>query len=166
MQLMFVRHGIAVERAAGLPDFDRPLTPKGQERTKQIAEWLQARGVCWDVVLSSPLVRAKQTAEILWQTGLAPVVDTFEALAPGGDFNELAIWWRSQKQGINAIAVVGHQPDLGAWVELAVWGQASGCIQMKKAGVAIVEFPAGRLRLGAGLLQELLTPKSMVGSRK
>ena len=162
MQLILMRHGIAVDRSEGLPDFERPLTPKGRERTHQIAQWLHSRGDRWDALLSSPLLRARQTAEIAQQSGLAAEVEIFDALAPGGAFGELVNWWRSQ-QGIEAIAVVGHQPDLGEWVELAIWGQESGSIQLKKAGVAIVEFPGGRLRVGGGVLRELLTPKSMVG---
>ena len=163
MQLSLMRHGIAVDRAEGLPDFERPLTPKGRKRTQQVVQWLRARGDRWDALLSSPLLRARQTATIAQQGGLAPEVEIFDALAPGGSFGELVDWRRSQP-GMEAIAVVGHQPDLGEWVELALWGQANGCIQLKKAGVAIVEFPAGRLRVGGGVLRELLTPKSMVGS--
>ena len=162
MQLVIVRHGIAVDRTEGLRDAERPLTPKGRSRTQKIALWLKARWQCWDAVLSSPLVRAHQTADILQEAGLVSEVELFDALAPGGSFHDLEEWWNS-RTSLETVAIVGHQPDLGDWVELAGWGQASGRIQLKKAGIAVIEFPAGRMRLGGGVLCELLTPKGMVG---
>ncbi|WP_017328018.1 phosphohistidine phosphatase SixA [Synechococcus sp. PCC 7336] len=164
LKVNFFRHGIAVDRSPDRKEFERELTPKGRDRTAQIARWLYDRGDRWDALLSSPLLRAKQTAQILVEAQLAADVERFEALAPGGEFSDLAAWGRSHAE-TTAIGVVGHQPNLSNWIELAVWGQASGSIQLKKAGLACVEFPGGRIRLGAGVLLELLTPKSMLGTQ-
>ena len=162
MQLIVMRHGIAVERAAGLPDAERALTPKGRNRTQNIAQWLKHRWQHWDALLSSPLVRARQTAAIVREAGLATEVELLDALAPGGLFQDL-VNWKSARPDANSVAIVGHQPDLSNWIELAVWGQASGRVQLKKAGIAVVDFPAGRMRLGGGVLCELWTPKGMLG---
>jgi phosphohistidine phosphatase len=161
MQVDFVRHGIAVDRARGMADRERPLTPKGRQRTAVIAQILYRRGDRWDAILTSPLLRAQQTAEILQAAQLAPELVEFPPLEPGGDFRELASWSQTHPQQ-ERIAVVGHQPDLGHWIELALWGEAKGCLQLKKAGVGRVDFPAGRLRLGAGILLELLAPKTLL----
>ncbi|MGK7911970.1 MAG: phosphohistidine phosphatase SixA [Synechococcus sp.] len=162
MQLIVMRHGIAEERSLELRDADRALTPKGRKRTQAIAQWLRHRWQNWDALLSSPLVRARQTAEILQEEGIVADVEYFDALAPGGSFQDL-VKWKSSNSDASTVAIVGHQPDLGDWVEFSVWGQASGRVQLKKAGIAVVNFPAGRLRLGGGVLSELWTPKSMLG---
>lgn len=162
MQLIVMRHGIASDRAGGLPDSERALTPRGIERTRTIAQWLKHRWQHWDALLSSPLVRAQQTADIIREAGLAAEVEQFDALVPGGSFRDL-VDWKMSRPNATTVAIVGHQPDLGNWVELSVWGQTSGRIQVKKAGIVVVNFPAGRLRLGGGVLSELWTPKSMIG---
>lgn len=161
MQLIVMRHGIAVARAMGFSDAERALTPKGRQRTQAIAQRLKLRWHQWDALLSSPLVRAQQTAVIAQEAGLAADVEVLDALAPGGSFQEL-VGWSSSRTDASTVAIVGHQPDLGDWIELSVWGQASGRIQLKKAGVAVVDFPAGRMRLGGGVLSELWTPKAML----
>ncbi|MEM9568513.1 MAG: phosphohistidine phosphatase SixA [Cyanobacteria bacterium P01_E01_bin.34] len=162
MQLIVIRHGIAVDRAIGVSDADRALTPKGRKRTQAIAQWLKQRWQHWDVLLSSPLVRACQTAEIVREAGLVSDVEVLDALAPGGSFQEL-VTWKSVRQDADTVAIVGHQPDLVDWIELSVWGQTCGRIQLKKAGVAVVDFPAGRMRSGEGVLCEVWTPKGILG---
>ena len=173
LSLMLIRHGIAAERSAALRDADRPLTEKGRQRTTAVARWLYTRGERWQYLASSPLVRARQTAELFLEANLASELEILPVLAPGGEFGEFVRQWQlwtSQGGELGdkddgrspAIAIVGHQPDLSEWIELAVWGQSSGSLQLKKAGVARVVFPGGRVRLGAGILAELLTPKSML----
>lgn len=161
MRVDFVRHGIAEERSPGRSEFDRALTEKGRKKTEAIAARLHRWGWRWDALLTSPLVRARQTAEILQQAELAADVEILEALAPGGDFNDL-VRWQHRWSDVAQVALVGHQPDLSCWMELAVWGQASGNIQLKKAGIGRVEFPGGTVRLGRGLLLEVLTPKTLL----
>ncbi|MEM6446070.1 MAG: phosphohistidine phosphatase SixA [Cyanobacteria bacterium J06642_2] len=161
MRVDFVRHGIAEERAPRLLDAERALTNKGRTKAAAIAARLHRWDWQWDVILTSPLVRARQTAEILQAAQLAAEVEVLEALAPGGEFGEF-IRWQQSRPDVNDVALVGHQPDLSCWIELAVWGQANGHIQLKKAGVGRVEFAGGQARLGRGLLLEVLTPKTLL----
>ncbi|MEO1131703.1 MAG: phosphohistidine phosphatase SixA [Cyanobacteria bacterium J06639_1] len=163
MRVDFVRHGIAEERMPGRPDRDRALTGKGRAKTAAIASQLHRWGWQWDAILSSPLVRARQTAQILQTAELAREVEPFEALAPGGEFAELVQWHRGRPD-VSSVALVGHQPDLSCWIELAVWGQASGKIQLKKAGIGRVDFAGGSVRLGRGMLIEVLSPKTMLAN--
>jgi phosphohistidine phosphatase len=163
-----IRHGIAEEREAGKADHLRSLTDIGRQRTQQVAARLQSWEWNWQIILSSPLLRAQQTAEILMDTGLAPHLETFADLAPQGSFTELESWHQMHPH-IYHLALVGHQPDLGQWVVQALWGETllqtrstAEVIQLKKAGIAQVVFPEGKLQAGQGILTALLRPKFLL----
>lgn len=163
----FFRHGIAEERGPEQEDGQRALTAEGQDKTAAVIERLRSLGWSWQVALSSPLLRAQQTAQIALQSGLVDEILEFPALAPGGDFHELVIWHQAHPE-IRSLGVVGHQPDLSRWIELSLWGRSSDgseAIQLKKAGVARVAFPDGEIRPQAGVLCVLLRPKLLLKSR-
>jgi phosphohistidine phosphatase len=104
VQLVIVRHA---EAAAGEPDELRPLTPEGREAARALGEQLAAEGVRPDAVLSSPLLRARETAqELARPAGLEAEPD--ERLAPGATAESVkaAVAERGQ-----TVVVVGHQPD-------------------------------------------------------
>lgn len=152
IELFLVRHGVAGARGPAFPDDRlRPLTDEGTTRFRQAVRGLAAIDVTLDLVLTSPLVRARQTAELL-VAGLPghPRMDTLDALAPGGRLPVIleAIFQRS-RQRQTKIALVGHEPDLG---ELAarLLG-ARGGIQFKKGAVCCIELQ-GRLASGPGTL--------------
>jgi hypothetical protein len=90
--LYLIRHGIAAERGTYADDRDRPLTAKGRDRTERVAQRLSQLGLSFDALLSSPLVRAYETAEILVYQGLAPYFTRHDALAPGGDLADWLTW--------------------------------------------------------------------------
>jgi phosphohistidine phosphatase len=167
LRVDWVRHGIAELRHPDQTDAARSLTEAGQKRTRQVARRLKALGWHWQVILSSPLLRAEQTATVLLQEGLADQMQDFPALAPGGDFAQL-VQWHQQNPQIQSLAVVGHQPDLSEWITQAVWGELGSAaanrepIVFKKAGIARVEFPAGKVEVGEGLLSLLLSPKLLM----
>lgn len=139
--LYLVRHGIAAPRGEDWPDDTRrPLTPKGVARLGRIARGLRALDVAVDLVLTSPLVRAKQTAELL-AAGLrpAPALVVTAVLAPGSSPAEVAAALAQFRQA-RRIALVGHEPGLG---ELAAWliGAASP-LAFKKGSVCRIDAPA------------------------
>lgn len=139
--LYLVRHGIASQRGNQWPDdAKRPLTSKGIARMRKVVQGLNEVGVRVDLVLTSPLARAKQTAELLVQ-GLkpTPALASFAALAPGASPIEAA-------QALGAfrkhrrIALVGHEPGLGV---LAGWLVGSRSpIRLKKGAVCRVDVTA------------------------
>ena len=112
MRLVIVRHA---EAAPGDPDELRPLTPQGREQARALAQALRERGVEADAVVTSPLLRARETAAAL---GLGePVID--ERLAPGATPADV----RDAADGRGeTVVVVGHQPDCGEAV-LALAGR-------------------------------------------
>ena len=136
-KLFLVRHAIAEERGPSWPDDSkRPLTRKGMDRMREVAQGLAAAGVEFDEILTSPFTRAQQTAEVLAEAyGRPPRITRFDALAAGGPpaavINELG---RFAKRG--SLALVGHEPSLGELVAALVG--ASQAIPFKKGGVCCV----------------------------
>lgn len=138
MEIYLIRHGIAAERGTYTRDEERPLTNKGIHKTTLVAKKLVTMGLKFDLILTSPLIRAYQTAEILQKTGLGEKIEIFESLAPGGNIQEWIDWLLKQFSPLDSnskLALVGHQPDLGNWAEILVWGNKKEQIIVKKAGV-------------------------------
>ena len=142
MRLYLIRHGKAVSAGLATSDAERPLSPEGREATERVAKRLRGLGVEWGLILTSPLVRARQTAEILRGVGLAPSVEEAGELGPGG---ELAAWlpflasWR--KEGRGDLAAVGHLPNLALWAESLAWGEEKERIVLKPGGILGLELP-------------------------
>ncbi len=159
LSLYLVRHALAAERGEAYPDDTlRPLTPKGIAKFRKAAEGLARFDVALDVVLTSPLVRARQTADILAGalSGSPRLVET-DALRPGGSFEQL-VHAVAECRGATAVALVGHEPDIG---ELAgrLLG-ASGALAFNKGAVCRIDFdqwpPDGPGRLRWFVTQRML----------
>ncbi len=167
-ELLLLRHGIAQDRGAGLPDDRRALTPEGRRRTAQVVERLVALELGCSHILSSPLVRARQTAEIAREGGLAAGLDLATELAPQGDPLPLLRHWLSGGGPLSAgqrLALVGHEPDLSL-LAARLCGAPAGALRLKKAGVALLELPAlaAAAAVGQGCLTLLLTPRCLLRS--
>lgn len=153
MNVGFFRHGIAVERGTkGVSEEDRPLTPEGREKTKEAARGLRELDLGVDVVYTSPLPRALQTAEIVTGVLKLPPAEILDGLSPGGSPRRLLAGLSDLEA--KAPLLVGHEPLLSSAVLLAVTGTAAGSLELKKAGLAVVEIePGSRAR---GTLKLLL----------
>ncbi len=120
MRLYVMRHGPAEDHAASGRDFDRALTASGRDRVRDVAKALSADDEQPHAVVSSPLVRALQTAEIVANVAkVEGAIETRRELAPGGD--AMALVRQLVSAGTKRVMLVGHEPDLG---ELA--GRLSG----------------------------------------
>jgi phosphohistidine phosphatase len=166
MELYFIRHGIAWERGILERDEERPLTDKGREKTTQVARRLVQQQIRFEGIFHSPLVRARQTAEILQAESLGDRLLESDALAPEGDIHQ---WIAQLTPGgdlalteESRFALVGHQPDLGRWAETLIWGEAQDKIILKKAGVIAVQIPAIALKEGEGELFLLISPRWLI----
>ncbi len=158
--LYLIRHGIAVDRELYKNDIDRPLTAQGDRKTRKIAQRLKQLGVKFDLILYSPLVRARQTAEILQSKGLSSYLKEFAALSPAGEIQQWLDWYNHPSNAENnSIALVGHQPDLGHWAEILVWGEAREVLVLKKAGVIGITLPETGSLVGNSQLFWLTPPK-------
>jgi len=161
MDIYFIRHGIAADPSEYECDRDRPLTDKGREKTERVAEKIREIGVKFDLILTSPLLRAKQTAQILLELGLTNLVEEFIPLSPGGNLQEFLQTWSESDYGKTEgeIALVGHQPDLTDWAEQLIWGEIKEKLILKKAGIIGLSVPPIASPLGHSQLFLLTSPK-------
>lgn len=137
VELTILRHGIAVEHGTpGIPDDDRPLTPKGEKRLGEIAAGLVAIGVDLDRIVTSPLPRARRTAEIVAEAlGLEDRLEDDSVLRSGGAAGEVVDWLRDRPE--DRLMIVGHNPMLDELLSLLVLGDPHALpFSLKKGGVA------------------------------
>jgi len=159
MKLYIVRHGIAVDREDSKcpPDPERFLTPEGIEKTRQVARGVAEVGVAPDLLLSSPYVRAFQTAELFAAELEYPKnkIRKTDLLLPGAEplqlFRELA-----KDKDLSAVFLFGHAPHLDDVIATSI-GSRHHITSLKKAGVTLVELR--RLAPPSGELVWLATPK-------
>jgi phosphohistidine phosphatase len=155
--LLLVRHAIAEERGPAWPDDTvRPLTQKGEVRMREIARRLKALGETSDVVISSPLKRAKDTALILMREwSKSSDVEEVDELAPGHTPAQ-TIKAVAAEATADRIALVGHEPDLG---QFAAWLiGAKQPVPFKKGGAARIDLES-LSRPREGRLIWLATPR-------
>jgi phosphohistidine phosphatase len=158
MQLYIVRHGIAIDREDPRcpPDPERYLTEEGVEKTAQVAKGMAALGIAGDLFLTSPYVRAVQTAEIFANAldYVKQKIRRTDLLLPGAEpshiFRELA----RDKQA--SVFLFGHAPQLDDVMATAL-GSKKHLTALKKAGVALVELK--RVSPPIGTLVWLAIPK-------
>ena len=163
-ELYFVRHGLAEERGDAWPDDSkRPLTDEGMSRIRKAARGLARLGVSIEVVLTSPLVRARQTAEQL-AAGLdpRPSLVNVDSLAPDGSY--AAVIADLEKHARKSrIALVGHEPMIGELAARFIGSRHP--IEFKKGAVCRIDLedlpPAG-----PGDLRWFLTPKILRALKK
>ncbi len=164
MRLLLFRHGLAGDRAefarTGRPDEKRPLTPKGKRKTVRSAKGLRALLPELDLIATSPLTRARQTAEILSKIYGGPKAALVEDLAPKGDREEILGWLLERAP--NFAALVGHEPALGALAAWLMTGRAEPLFELGKAGACLLEFH-GVPKAGAAKLAWLLQPSQVRG---
>jgi phosphohistidine phosphatase len=164
VELYLIRHGIAQERQAGLKEEDRQLTKEGRQKTEKVAERLLQLDLQFDVIVTSPLVRARQTAEILLATGLGSQLEESTHLAPGGNLSNWLVYWLEPKNypQNTRLALVGHEPDLSNWAEILLWGETKGCLVLKKAGMIGIKLPETGSVLGRSQMFWLTPPKYLL----
>ncbi len=168
MNIYIMRHGIAEDREGGkyANDALRPLTPKGKRKVLQIAKGLRAFDVAFDLILSSPYARAKQTAEIVADVYDARDALFFsEALAVTGNPAELIEEIRVCYKDKENILFVGHEPYLSQLISMLLSGSANVSVTMKKGGVCALE--ADSLRYGrCAALNWLLAPRHFFSEKQ
>lgn len=160
MQLLIIRHAIAEDRdefaKTGKPDDLRPLTKEGRRKMRANAKGLHRLVKSIDLLATSPLVRAAETAAIV---SLAfddiPVV-TAGALEPDAELDDVVVWLNDQQASV--VAIVGHEPSLGTLATWLITGVAERRVPLEKGGACLLDFdgPAAR---GKGMLVWSALPK-------
>src|SRR5215469_5055745 len=143
MELIFLRHAIAFPRDGKrwADDTQRPLTMEGVKRARRAAVGLKRIVKRPSLVLTSPLVRARDTAAIFAQAARWPEAVECEALSPGGSPEGALDALRRHGAKAECAAVVGHQPHLGRLLALCLRGNARAeAFELKKSAVVCVQF--------------------------
>jgi phosphohistidine phosphatase len=156
-ELYLIRHGVAEERGEAWPDDTRrPLTDEGMSRLRKSSRGLVRIGVEFDVILTSPLVRARQTAEIVAGAfSSRPPVVVVDSLTPEGSVQAVMTDLEKQTKRTR-IALVGHEPAIGELAARLCGSRRP--LEFKKGAVCRIDvesIPSA----GPGTLRWFLTPK-------
>jgi phosphohistidine phosphatase len=166
MILYVVRHALAEDAAVG-GDEARHLTEAGRQRTLKAAEGMRALGMEFDLILTSPLARAAETAELIATTyaiGLTPrvLMELATGITPGDAVAALAPYGRN-----DSVMIVGHEPQLSALISILLTGEPDAMhLRMRKGGCVALELPANRIQPGAAELLWMMTQRQLRKLRK
>ena len=167
MELVFLRHGLAADRGEWKgSDGDRPLTAEGVDRTKEVVRGLHALKVRPAIILSSPLLRARETAEIAKKGLITDAkVELADELAPSAAPDQL-LARLADLADKPVVLCVGHEPHISTTISAMVSGKTAASFDVKKAGACCIRF-TGIPIAGAGTLAWLLPPKflRLIGAR-
>jgi phosphohistidine phosphatase len=164
MNLYFMRHGIALppDDPSVAQDSERPLSSKGIKRMRQAAKGVRRLKIPFDGILTSPLLRARQTAEIVASAlGMDTRLEEFSGLAPESTVEHL-LFGLTRHQDREHLLLVGHEPLLSTTAAhlLGARQTANLNIDFKKGSLGCIEIAALR-GAGPGKLHWLLTPKQL-----
>jgi phosphohistidine phosphatase len=157
--LFLVRHADAGDPAMWEGDDDeRPLSGKGRKQARRLGKHLDKLGAEIDLIVTSPKVRAEQTARLVGrEIGIRPVED--ERLASGFDLGTLAEIISGVGPSVRSVMLVGHDPDFSAALSTLVGAE----VPMRKGALAEVDLAEGHVGAGRGLLRWLLPPDAIAG---
>ena len=157
MDLLILRHGQAGKSSNSFADYKRSLTSQGRQEVEDLSQGLKSLTIKFDVIFTSPLVRARQTAEIVAKSlRFSGKIQYVDSLKPEGSQLEFYSLLSKLKQD-SKILVVGHEPYLSNMISEAI--SESGCkINLKKAGLAKIKVVSTVPKI-KGDLRWLLTPK-------
>ena len=161
-ELYIMRHGLAVARGSVgfADDAERPLQPEGKEKMREIADGLKRVGVELDWVVTSPLVRAMETAKIIAESlASTTAMDVCEAMRPGGSPEDV-IAFLAKRPSRTRVLVVGHEPDLSELAARLIGAGSHANLVFKKGGCAMVSFEDFPPR-SPGQLEWWLPPRLM-----
>jgi phosphohistidine phosphatase len=164
MDLYMLRHGKAERPQKGQEDSERRLTAAGKKEIRDIARWMQREGIGFDLIASSPLVRARETGKIIARIlGLKNRAVTWEDLAPGGD-PETVCYAAAQSGDNGIILIIGHEPALSGLIGKIISRDGTAAVMVMKGGLArVTDFSFDSYP--SGVLQGLLTAKQMKAMR-
>ena len=163
MKVYLMRHGDAVP--LGSPGFskdpERPLTLEGRKKLQAICEGLKVLDPDWELIFTSPYLRAKETAQIVARHfEMENLIEESFYLTPRHRAEEI-ITMLGKHPSAKSVLLVGHEPAMSEHLSTFVFGQPRGAIEFKKGGLALVEF-SDKPEQGMGSLSWLMTPGQMM----
>jgi phosphohistidine phosphatase len=160
MRVLIIRHAIAKDARAGQADAERELTKEGRRKMREAAEGLRRVVDHIDVLGSSPLVRAQQTAEIVGKAYDDLAITTVEELKPARPVKAVLQW--IQRQSADAtVALIGHEPQLGLLASWLLSGeQRRSFVRFRKGGACLLTFERA-VKAGNATAEWLFKPSQM-----
>lgn len=145
MDLLIVRHAHAEERESfaksGKEDHLRPLVQKGRQRLEKMLEAIAPSAGSFEMVVTSPYLRAKQSAVIIASKLKCPDIIECAELVPQGPPVAFLKWLKVHAKQINKVVAVGHEPQLSALTSLLLTGSEDPILEFKKAGACLLSGP-------------------------
>ena len=169
MYLYLIRHGIAVDPDpfaldSIASDEVRSLTRIGRKKVEQVADKLTKLDLKFDLIMTSPLVRAQQTADILMNRQISPQLEVNQDLKPSARIESWLTAWhaRADCDSLSTIALIGHEPNLSEWAELLMFDRVYHQLILKKGGIIGLKFPDRQIEIGTAQLYCLIPPKILL----
>jgi phosphohistidine phosphatase len=173
IQLILIRHSVAQEREefskkTKMDDAFRPLTFKGCRRLEKMTGLMKRRWVKnFDLVITSPYTRARQSAEIISQVYSELKIKESSELVPQSPPQAFVKWIKSQNFKGSTFAIVGHEPNLSLLATYLLAGNEYAFLEFKKAGMMCLEVDTLKsLGPSSARLQWLMSPKLVLRERK
>jgi phosphohistidine phosphatase len=164
MDLLLLRHGKAAPSSEGSDDAARPLTGDGKRGIRTTARWMKSRKMSFDLIATSPLARAGETAEIIARSlDIRDRLTVWEELAPGGDLDTV-LYHASQFRNDAGVLLVGHEPALSMMIGRIIGGGKNASITLAKGGLAKIQNYSFD-KQPSGDLQWLLTQRQIADMR-
>ena len=160
MNLYLLRHGKAAPQGSLGPDDKRPLTLEGEQIVKRVAQGMAAMELEFDLILTSPLVRAAKTAEITARVLKTDKICTTPSLACDGNPRKLIEEINDNFGTLESVLIVGHEPYLAILMSVLISGDQGARFELKKSGLAKLHIENLRFAKCA-TLEWLLTPKQL-----
>ena len=158
MEVYLLRHGIADNDSPTGRDADRPLTGEGRRKLREVLKSVAAAGVTPEVIVSSPYVRARQTAEIACEVlGYKEKVHGSDALVPDSDPQQVWQEIRNTYRGAHSILLASHEPLMGRCTGFLL-GYPDLLVDFKKGAIVRIDIEQFGV-LPRGLLRWMLVPK-------
>jgi len=161
MDLFILRHGKAGQSPGGPDDGARALTSEGRSEIRKVARWMRSKKLRFDVIATSPLTRANETAEIVVRSlGRKDQPETWDELAPGGD-PDTVCYHAAQYGKDAAVLIIGHEPALSLLIGKIISRGGIVSLVLAKGGLAKIRNYSFDGQ-PSGELQWLLTPRQMM----
>jgi phosphohistidine phosphatase len=160
MDLFVLRHGKAGQSSDDPDDSTRMLTAEGRNEIRDVARWMRSKKIRFNVIATSPLTRAHETAKIVARSlGQKDHLEVWDDLAPGGDPDTLC-YHAAQYDKDAAILIIGHEPSLSMLISRIISGSDTISISLAKGGLAKIRNYSFDKR-PSGELQWLLMPRQI-----
>jgi len=159
MRLLIIRHAIAEYEGVMTPDEKRALSPKGKKIFHELCKQIQFLNLKYDLLLTSPFLRSKQTADIFSMYFSVTKTQETKELKPTASPESFLLYLSAT--GLNSVALIGHQPFLNQFISLCLTEDSREFLILKRGAMVFLDFPL-IVKKHSALLKSFLDPKYII----